>query len=138
MPMAKLVEFLMPRMPVSHQCKSKSNKKLWMDYVSSMGVTAWNGQAVITDKNLKFLMVYLADFSMPGDINNFVKPVQDALNEKIYSDDALIKDVSAHMRLLDEPNDTAGLPDMLGKAIIEGKPCVYVAIYDSIELRGVV
>lgn len=136
--MAKLVEFLMPRMPVSHQCKNKANKQEWMDYVSSMGVNAWNGQAVITDKKLKFLMVYLADFSMPGDINNFVKPVQDALNDKIYIDDVLIKDVSAHMRFLDEPNELDGLPDMLGKAIIEGHPCVYVAIYDSIELSEVV
>lgn len=136
--MAKLVEFVMSRMPVSHQCKNKANKKEWMEYVSSEGVIAWNGQAVITNKKLKFLMVYLADFSMPGDINNFVKPVQDALNEKIYSDDVLIKDVSAHMRFLDEPNDPAGLPDMLGKAIIEGNPCVYVAIYDSIELSEVV
>lgn len=136
--MAKLVEFLMPRMPVSHQCKNRVNKNEWMEYVSSEGVNAWNGQAVITDKKLKFLMVYLADSSMPGDINNFVKPVQDALNEKIYSDDVLIKDVSAHMRFLNEPNDPAGLPDMLGKAIIDGNPCVYVAIYDSIELSEVV
>ncbi|EGG4958979.1 RusA family crossover junction endodeoxyribonuclease [Salmonella enterica] len=136
--MAKLVEFVMSRMPVSHQCKNKANKKEWMEYVSSEGVTAWNGQEIITDKKLKFLMIYLADFSMPGDINNFVKPVQDALNEKIYSDDVLIKDVSAHMRFLDEPNDPAGLPDILGKAIIDGNPCVYVAIYDSIELSEVV
>lgn len=136
--MAKLVEFVMSRMPVSHQCKNKANKKEWMEYVSSEGVTAWNGQEIITDKKLKFLMIYLADFSIPGDINNFVKPVQDALNEKIYSDDVLIKDVSAHMRFLDEPNDPAGLPDILGKAIIDGNPCVYVAIYDSIELSEVV
>lgn len=135
--MAKLVEFLMPRMPVSHQCKSKDNKKEWMDYVSSMGVSAWNGQAVITDDKLKFLMVYLADSSATGDINNFVKPVQDALNAKIYIDDILIKDVSAHMRFLDESNELNGLPDMLGKAIIDGQPCVYVAIYDSIELSEV-
>lgn len=136
--MAKLVEFLIPRMPVSHQCKNKENRNKWMEYVSSKGKIAWNGKDIITDKKLKFLMIYLTDTTMPGDINNFVKPIQDALNEKIYIDDVLIKDVSAHMRFLDEPNEPAGLPEILGKAIITGNPCVYVAIYDSIELSEVV
>ena len=136
--MAKLVEFLIPRMPVSHQCKNKDNKREWMEFVSSIGLEAWNGQAVITNKKLKFLMVYLSQLSITGDINNFVKPVQDALNKKIYHDDDLIKDVSAHMRYLDEPNVVTGLPEILREAFIEGQSCVYVAIYDSIDLSEVV
>jgi hypothetical protein len=79
-------------------------------------------------------MVYLSEDTKPGDINNFVKPVQDALCALIYADDSMILDVSAHMRLLSEPNAIAGLPRKLAQAIIDGQACVYVAISDSSEL----
>lgn len=79
-------------------------------------------------------MVYLADDPKPGDINNFVKPVQDALCACIYADDSMIRDVSAHMRLLSEPNAISGLPDKLAQAVIDGQACVYVAIHYSTEL----
>ncbi|WP_053184887.1 RusA family crossover junction endodeoxyribonuclease [Pseudomonas thivervalensis] len=82
-------------------------------------------------------MVYLSDDAAPGDINNFVKPVQDALCACIYADDSMIRDVSAHMRFLNEPNAIRGLPEKLAQAFIEGEACVYVAIHDSVELAEV-
>jgi hypothetical protein len=69
-----------------------------------------------------------------GDINNFVKPVQDALCALIYADDSMIRDVSAHMRIADVKCDTEGLPEKLAQAICAGQVCVYVAISDSREL----
>lgn len=60
--------------------------------------------------------------------------MQDALRALIYADDSMILDVSAHMRLLGEPNSISGLPGVLARAIIDGEACVYVAISDSPEL----
>ena len=79
-------------------------------------------------------MVYLSDEQNPGDINNFVKPIQDALCACVYGDDSMVKDVSAHMRYLGEPNGLNGLPKKLSEALVNGEACVYVAIHDSIEL----
>lgn len=78
-------------------------------------------------------MVYLSEDPEPGDINNLVKPVQDALCALIYADDSMIRDVSAHMRLLSELTAIHGLPRMLAEAIIHGQACVYVAISDSLN-----
>jgi hypothetical protein len=78
--------------------------------------------------------VYLSKDPRPGDINNFVKPIQNALCACVYADDAMIRDVSAHMRLLSEPNAIHGLPEKLARAVIDGEACVYVAIHDSTEL----
>jgi hypothetical protein len=79
-------------------------------------------------------MVYLSDDPSPGDINNFVKPVQDALRSLIYADDSLILDVSAHLRFLSEQIAIVGLPSKLARAVIDGQTCVYIAISDSADL----
>jgi Holliday junction resolvase RusA-like endonuclease len=131
--MPLIVDFLLPRRPVSHQAKDSANKRAWFDYVYGRAIKAWPGRP-LQDVPLKFTMVYLSDDPRPGDINNFVKPVQDALCALIYADDSMIRDVSAHMRVLSEPNSIAGLPRTLAEAIIHGQVSVYVAIADSPEL----
>ena len=77
---------------------------------------------------------YLSHNPRPGDINNFVKPVQDALCALIYADDSMIRDVSAHVRGVDVNHNKNGLPAKLAQAIATGDTCVYVAISDSSEL----
>lgn len=93
---------------------------------------AWPGKP-LRNYPLKFTMVYLSEDPDPEDINNFVKPVQDALCALIYADDSMIRDVSAHMRLLSEQIAIYGLPRLLAEAIIKGQACVYIAISDSPE-----
>jgi Holliday junction resolvase RusA-like endonuclease len=127
------IEFLVPRKPVSHQSSNKPNLAAWRDFVAASARQAWT-IGPLSNMRLKFTMVYLADDANPGDINNFVKPVQDALNAVVYEDDAMIRDVSAHMRVLSEPITLADLPSGLAAAVAEGLPCVYVAISDSLEL----
>ena len=131
--MPLIVDFLLPRRPLSHQAKDVANKNAWRDYIFGRARQAWPARPLL-DWPLKFTMVYLSDDPKPGDINNFVKPVQDALCALIYADDSMIRDVSAHMRLLSEPNAIVGLPPKLATAVVQGQACVYVAISDSNEL----
>lgn len=131
--MALIVDFLLPRRPLSHQAKDSANKSAWRDYVFGRAMLAWPGKPLL-DYPLKFTMVYLSEDAESGDINNFVKPVQDALCALVYADDSMIRDVSAHMRLLSEPTAISGLPRTLAEAVIHGQACVYVAISDSREL----
>jgi Holliday junction resolvase RusA-like endonuclease len=131
--MPLIVNFLLPGRPVSHQAKDAKNKSAWRDYVFGRAMNAWPGKP-LRNYPLKFTMVYLSEDTAPGDINNFVKPVQDALCALIYADDSMIRDVSAHMRLLSEQIAIHGLPRLLAEAIIQGQACVYIAISDSPEL----
>jgi hypothetical protein len=132
--MPLIVDFLLPRKPVSHQATLAVNKQAWRDYVFGRARAAWPARP-LTDGLLKFTMVYLSEDANPGDINNFVKPVQDALNALVYADDSMIRDVSAHLRLLSEPLAFDLLPEPLAVAAIEGQECVYVAISDSADLH---
>jgi crossover junction endodeoxyribonuclease RusA len=76
--MPLIVDFMLPRRPVSHQAKDTAHKNAWRNYVVGRAMNAWPGKPR-RDYPLKFTMVYLSDDPEPGDINNFVKPVQDAL-----------------------------------------------------------
>lgn len=133
MRMGLIVEMLLPRRPVSHQAGSSVHRQAWRDFVYGRAMQAWPVRPLV-GWPLKFVMVYLSDDAAPGDINNFVKPIQDALCGCVYADDAMIRDVSAHLRYLDEPNAIAGLPGMLARALVDGESCVYLAIHDSGEL----
>ena len=114
--MAILFELLLPRRPVSHQAKDSPNKQAWKDYIYSRAFSIWR-QAPIVEGGLEFTVVYLCE-SDPCDINNIIKPIQDALNRLVYADDELVWDVAGHMRLLSEPIDPEGLPILLAEAVI--------------------
>lgn len=131
--MALIVDFLLPCSPVSYQTKYASHRRAWNEYIYGRARLAWPARPLV-NYPLKFTMVYLYDTQQPGDINNFVKPVQDALCALIYADDSMIRDVSAHLRVADVKCDTYGLPAKLAQAIHVGQACVYVAISDSREL----
>lgn len=92
----------------------------------------WRSKPLI-DCDLKFTMVYLSKDEEVGDINNYVKPVQDALCALIYADDAMVVDVSAHFRV-SATQSGLGLPELLEFALKIGESCVYVAISDSGDL----
>ena len=132
--MALIVDFLLPRKPISHQAKNKDNLNAWIQFVYGRAHAAMSGRRPVVSDPLKFTMVFLAEEEDQGDINNFVKPVQDALIAVVYSDDEIVVDVTAHKRVLSQPIAIAGLPLDLANAVIEGMPCVYVAISDSGEL----
>lgn len=131
--MTTLIEFLLPRRPLSHQAKDSRHKTAWKDYVYGRAFSVWN-QKPIKSGALKFTLVYLCEDD-PADINNIIKPIQDALTTLVYSDDNLIWDVAGHMRLLSQPIDIIGLPEMLSNAVIDGAECVYVRITLSNELN---
>lgn len=132
--MPALIEFLLPRRPLSHQAKDTKSKAAWRDFVYGRAFAAWKGKPIKCGP-LRFAIVYLCEDD-PGDINNIIKPIQDALNSLIYSDDSLIWDVAGHMRLLSDPIDIIGLPDLLAEAVIGGRECVYVRIARSDELNS--
>lgn len=132
--MPLIVDFLLPRRPLSQQAKHASTKRSWREYVYGRALHAWSG-APLQNRPLKFTMVYLSIGSNAGDINNFVKPVQDALCGLVYADDVLIRDVSAHFRLFRDFRFVGSLPEKLADAVLSGGECVYVAISDSTDLN---
>ncbi len=67
----------------------------------------------------------------PVDIDNIIKPIQDALVGVVYEDDVLITDVDAHRRPLTGTFDLTRCPSLLIQGVVAGEECVYVRVCTS-------
>jgi len=120
-------EMLIPRRPVSLQSKNAENRQAWKDFVYGRARQAWKGGAPVCDQFLRFTLVYLCN-DAPADIDNIIKPIQDALVGVVYADDFLISDVDAHRRFLSDNNDITELPGVLMDGIACGQEGVYIRV----------
>jgi len=125
-------EFTLPRRPLSHQSKDSVHKQQWKEFVFGRAFNKWKGTPV-SNESLRFTLVYICEED-PPDINNIIKPIQDALIGLVYSDDNLIVDVQGHLRMADELIDITELPPLLQEIVINGVDCLYIRINSSSSL----
>jgi hypothetical protein len=121
--MVTIFEFLIPRRPVSLQAK---RLQAWKTYVRAEAARVWT----TTPSNaaaFQLTLVYLCNTS-PVDIDNIIKPIQDALETVVYPADELITDVDSHRRLFTDPFDLTNLPPLLIQGIALQQECVYVRV----------
>jgi len=124
-----LFEFLIPRRPASLQTKNRANLQLWKSFVSDVARKDWS-ESPYNSQYLHLTLVYLYDED-PVDVDNIIKPIQDALVGTVYDDDLLISDVESHRRPLTGVFDLTRLPPLLLDGLLSGAECVYVRITDS-------
>lgn len=65
------------------------------------------------------------------DIDNILKPIQDALIGLIYDDDSVITDSLLRKTPLTNPVNASGMSLVLAQGYSLGKPFVYVRIDDA-------
>lgn len=75
-------------------------------------------------------LVYLCGED-PVDVDNIIKPIQDALVGLVYDDDVLVADVGSHRRPLTGLFDVARCPAELIRGLLSGEECVWVGVGDS-------
>jgi crossover junction endodeoxyribonuclease RusA len=127
-------EFLIPKRPVSLQTKNRKNLQAWKEFVHAEASKMWDpGSPPVSSPPLRFTIVYLCD-AAPADIDNIIKPIQDALVGLVFDDDFLISDVDSHRRFLTEPVDLTSLPPILQGGVMRGEECVYVRVSEAQDL----
>ncbi|MFN9240903.1 MAG: RusA family crossover junction endodeoxyribonuclease [Pseudanabaena sp.] len=129
----KLFEMLIPKRPLSLQAKNH-NLQAWKDYVYGRARNDWKSGTPYEKSGLRQTLVYLCDDS-PADIDNIVKPIQDALVGVVYADDSLITDVDSHRRFITDGIDLTNLPRLLIRGAESGEECVYVSVSLSENLE---
>ncbi|MCW7467808.1 RusA family crossover junction endodeoxyribonuclease [Leptospira levettii] len=130
-----ILDFIIPKRPVSHQAKDSNHKEEWKQYVYGCAFREWKG---IPKPNTfyKFLIVYLCG-DLPPDINNVIKPIEDTLIGLVYPDDSKVLDIVGYMRYINQGVTLNNLPEKLQKAIYNGIESVYVQISEigSLDLE---
>ncbi|HET9504056.1 MAG TPA: hypothetical protein VFO93_10975 [Hymenobacter sp.] len=129
-----LLEFLLARRPISHQSKDATKRQRWKEYVALTAQAAWGAQAAIAIP-CQLTLVYFCG-ELPADIDNIIKPIQDALVGIVYADDIYITDVDSHRRPLTATFDYNRLPALVLPAITSFQECVYVRVSSAQSIEA--
>ncbi len=92
-------EFLIKSRPVSQQTRRRERLREWKEFVRQEATRYWTSTHVPANGPVCITLVYLYD-EAALDVDNFIKPIQDALAGLAFSDDSVITDVVIRRRQL--------------------------------------
>jgi crossover junction endodeoxyribonuclease RusA len=113
--------------PVSVNGRNKARKQKWREDVQAAAHAEWpDGEALLACE-LEIHISYFHD-SASMDVDNMIKPIQDALNGIIYVDDKQLTDTHGHRRDLNDRYRLRGLTPALAKGFMTDAPFVHIRI----------
>ncbi|EJG0692312.1 RusA family crossover junction endodeoxyribonuclease [Vibrio parahaemolyticus] len=102
--------------------------------MQNLASSNWTQPAIPDGTDLRLTLVYICD-DAPADIDNIIKPIQDAMVGVIYEDDIQISDVDSHRRYLSDTIVVTDLPQILANAVGVGDEAVYVKVSNAGNLE---
>ncbi|HEX8453596.1 MAG TPA: RusA family crossover junction endodeoxyribonuclease [Longimicrobium sp.] len=128
-------EFLIPRRPISLHTRNREYYQGWKRFVAGEAHKVWGNRPAIRSGDLHLQLVYLSRRN-PPDLDNIIKPIQDALVGLVMHDDSLVADVECHRRAINGTFfELPRLPPLLLQGLIGGAECVYVRLSDTEPLE---
>lgn len=124
-------EFYVEGPPVSFQTKKKARLQMWKTTVHNAAAGFWNNRQVPTAESLQFSIAYFYDTVAAGDIDNIIKPIQDALIGLVYVDDGQISDVICRKRASSLPFVFHKISDVLLDALTLYDEFLYITVSDA-------
>ena len=113
------------------QANDRAAHRRWVEQVKVEAIRNSPVLPPFWNPGVRLTLVHLFDRTCV-DVDNLIKPVQDALEGVFYPDDSVVTDVDSHRRMLkDEPKDAARIPPLLLNAWTEALECVYVRVEDA-------
>jgi Holliday junction resolvase RusA-like endonuclease len=104
---------------MSLQTKSRQSFRTWKEAVRGEAAKAWAGRRMIEDGDLSLTLVYLYRAG-PVDVDNIIKPIQDALEGIVLSNDILVTDVECHRRVVPGRSKLKRVPPLLAFGLRAG------------------
>jgi Holliday junction resolvase RusA-like endonuclease len=128
-------EFLLSGRPMSVHAKNTAAREAWRERVKIAAIIASPGLPPFTQTSVRLTIVFLSHERAKLDVDNVIKPIQDALTLAFYADDEVVSDVDAHRRTWTDPGDAELLPDLLKAPWKERRECVYVRVEETRPLE---
>jgi crossover junction endodeoxyribonuclease RusA len=124
------VEFIIPDRPLSLQAANRPNFQAYKDWVAALASMAWTAPPV-TSGDVHVSIVFLCKPRGSIDVDNIIKPIQDAMNGVVYKDDSMVTDTDSHRRYLGEWIELTHLPPVLIEMLVAGDEGVYVRVRNA-------
>jgi crossover junction endodeoxyribonuclease RusA len=131
-----LVEICIPERPVSVNSRDRGNLQAWKSLVAEYARMHWD-HPPLDAAALRFSIVFLCSDAAPIDVDNVIKPIQDALNNVVYTDDSQLTDTDSHRRLLSETRDLTHASAPLIEVLSGDTEAVYIRVSEAVAAPGV-
>src|SRR5215468_10196464 len=123
-------EFLIRSRPVSQQIRRRERLREWKEFVRREAARYWSSTHVPVNGPVCITLVYLYD-EAALDVDNIIKPIQDALVGLTFPDDSLVTDVISCRRQLRGTFDLSRASPVLIEGFEYGDEFVHVHIADA-------
>lgn len=119
-------EFIVEGTPISVQ--AKRSLKWWKQKVTDAAKLAWPTTAIPLVQELKVIITHFYVDLPPVDVDNIIKPIQDALIGLVYDDDHQIADTRVRRLSLDVEYLTENISSILNLALDKRQEFVHIKI----------
>ncbi|MFG2014699.1 RusA family crossover junction endodeoxyribonuclease [Actinomadura geliboluensis] len=119
-------DVVVPGTPASVQ-GSSARRRQWKAAVTAAARTAWPAGIPPLAEPLS-LRVTCFHLGAPLDVDNMLKPIQDALVGVVYDDDKHLTDVQGSLRDLNGAYIVRGITPQLAKGFTQGIPFVHIKL----------
>jgi hypothetical protein len=119
-------DFVVLGVPKSVQARARSVQR-WKEQVRAAARAAWPAGWPPLDCKVQIHVTYYHD-SAPLDVDNMLKPIQDALIGLAYLDDSQLTDTHGHLRDLNDSYRVRGMTPAQARGFTSGDPFVHVRI----------
>ena len=120
-------DFVTLGVPASVQTKSSHRKQQWKADVAAAATAVWPAGEPPLSERVQIHVTFFYD-SAPLDVDNMLKPIQDALIGIVYDDDNQLTDTHGHVRDINKPYRIRGMSPALAAGFSSDGPFVHVRI----------
>jgi crossover junction endodeoxyribonuclease RusA len=123
-------EFVIPQRPVSQQARRRERLREWKDFVAGQARATLTAPRELATAPVAISLLYFYD-EVGLDVDNILKPIQDALIGIILEDDAVVTDVELRRRWRRTTFTLNAVSPVLAAGLELGREFVYVALTDA-------
>jgi crossover junction endodeoxyribonuclease RusA len=127
-------EFTIKGPPVSHQTRNKQRLRQWKNDVAAAATAAWPHPNAVTD-DVSVTITYYYEGASP-DVDNIIKPIQDALIGIVFNDDDQVVDTKSRKRLIDGSFRIRGASAVLLSAFADGDDFLHIKVDEAPDMEA--
>lgn len=120
-------EFTIKGPPVSAQTRNRRRLQNWKSEVKSAAQLELSASASIVNDDVTVTITYYYDGESP-DVDNIIKPIQDALIGIIYSDDNQVAETKSRKRSINASYKIRGVSAVLLAAFADGNDFIHIKV----------
>jgi len=120
-------EFVIAGPPLSLQTRNRQRYQAWKDAVRGAAAARWPATLAPTSESVKIRITYYYDRNSP-DVDNIIKPIQDALNGLIYVDDRQVIETTSRRRRRDRSFRISVMSPVLAAGIEQDVEFLHVEV----------